>query len=140
MSNLLYLCLILLIFLLNSDVPAGIKGLSEEDRNKYVKLTTSSETEKRHFVRIMFVGKESVGKTCLVKRLLGESIDDEPPSTDGVDIIIRRCKINIENGEWIIDQGMFTIISVQIIKIRKNLSMLEDYYIKICVLLNNSLL
>lgn len=98
--------LILLIRLLNSDVPAGIEGLSDEDRNKYVKLITSSETEKRHFVRIMFVGKESVGKTCLVKRLLRESIADTH-STDGVDIIIRRCKINIENGEWIIDKGMF---------------------------------
>lgn len=105
-TSLLRMYLILLIRLLNSDVPAGIEGLSDEDRNKYVKLITSSETEKRHFVRIMFVGKESVGKTCLVKRLLKESIADTH-STDGVDIIIRRCKINIENGEWIIDQGMF---------------------------------
>ncbi|VDI56727.1 Hypothetical predicted protein [Mytilus galloprovincialis] len=61
----------------------------------------TSETENRYFVRTMIVGKETVGKTCLLKRLLKEDISDVT-STDGVDIVVRRCKINIEDGKWII--------------------------------------
>ncbi|XP_052097366.1 probable serine/threonine-protein kinase roco8 [Mytilus californianus] len=49
----------------------------------------------------MIVGKESAGKTCLLRRLLKEGISDVS-STDGVDIVVRRCKINIENGKWTI--------------------------------------
>lgn len=51
----------------------------------------------------MIVGKESVGKTCVMRRLLKESIDDVV-STDGVDIVVRRCKINIADGKWTIDK------------------------------------
>lgn len=64
----------------------------------------SSETENRYFVRIMIVGKESAGKTCLLRRLLKEGIADVS-STDGVDIIVRRCKINIDDGKWTIGNG-----------------------------------
>ncbi|VDI70823.1 Hypothetical predicted protein [Mytilus galloprovincialis] len=67
----------------------------------FKKLMQKSETEKRYFVRIMIVGKESAGKTCLLRRLLKEDIDDVT-STDGVDIVVRRCKINIEDGKWTI--------------------------------------
>lgn len=90
-----------------------MQRLSEEDMYKYKKLMTTTNCIKRHCVRIMLVGKESVGKTCLLKRLLKENIADTS-STDGVDIIIRRCKINIENGEWIIDKGMFTTAFVML--------------------------
>ncbi|XP_052097433.1 uncharacterized protein LOC127732435 [Mytilus californianus] len=61
----------------------------------------TSKTENRYFVRIMIVGKESAGKTCLLRRLLKEDISDVS-STDGVDIDVRRCKINIKDGKWII--------------------------------------
>ncbi|CAC5421161.1 unnamed protein product [Mytilus coruscus] len=69
----------------------------------FKKLTQKAESEKRYFVRIMIVGKESAGKTCLLRRLLNESITDVT-STDGVDIVVRRCKINIEDGKWTIGQ------------------------------------
>lgn len=59
--------------------------------------------EKRYYVRIMIVGKESVGKTCLVRRLLKESIDDVT-STDGIDITVHQCKIDIDDGKWMIDK------------------------------------
>lgn len=71
-----------------------------------MKLMQSSETEKRYFVRIMIVGKETVGKTCLLRRLLKESIEDVS-STDGIDIVVRRCKINIEDGKWTIGKGIW---------------------------------
>ncbi|XP_063418388.1 probable serine/threonine-protein kinase roco6 [Mytilus trossulus] len=53
----------------------------------------------------MIVGKESAGKTCLLRRLLKEDISDVT-STDGVDIVVRRCKINIEDGKWTIGKGI----------------------------------
>ncbi|CAG2223015.1 unnamed protein product [Mytilus edulis] len=68
---------------------------------KLNKLVKSSETENRYFVRIMIVGKESTGKTCLLRRLLKEGISDVS-STDGVNIVVRRCKINIDDGKWTI--------------------------------------
>ncbi|CAG2184782.1 unnamed protein product [Mytilus edulis] len=75
--------------------------LSEKDKISYNKLMQTSKKENRYFVRTMIVGKETVGKTCLLRRLLKEDISDVT-STDGVDIVVRRCKINIEDGQWII--------------------------------------
>ncbi|XP_063448129.1 uncharacterized protein LOC134727678 [Mytilus trossulus] len=72
----------------------------EEERKKREKVI-SSEMENRHFLRIMIVGKERVGKTCLLKRLLNESID-KVSSTDGVQVVVRQCKIDIKDGKWII--------------------------------------
>ncbi|XP_063418366.1 probable serine/threonine-protein kinase pats1 [Mytilus trossulus] len=53
----------------------------------------------------MIVGKESTGKTCLLKRLLKEDISNVT-STDGVDTVVRRCKINIADGSWIIGKDI----------------------------------
>ncbi|XP_063409167.1 uncharacterized protein LOC134692638 [Mytilus trossulus] len=53
----------------------------------------------------MIVGKESVGKTCLMRRLLKDDIS-EVTSTDGVDIVVRRCKINISDGTWTIGKDI----------------------------------
>lgn len=64
----------------------------------------SSTTAQRYFVRIMIVGKESVGKTSLLRRLLKDSTAGVS-STDGVDIVVNRCKINIEDGKWTIGKG-----------------------------------
>ncbi|CAC5379494.1 unnamed protein product [Mytilus coruscus] len=80
-------------------LPEAINQLSEQDKIRFSKLMQSSQNENRYFVRIMLVGKESVGKTCLLRRLLKEDISDVS-STDGVDIVVRRCKINIEDGKW----------------------------------------
>ncbi|CAG2195546.1 unnamed protein product [Mytilus edulis] len=54
---------------------------------------------------LSYFGKESAGKTCLLRRLLKEDITDVT-STDGVDIVVRRCKINIEDGKWTIGKGI----------------------------------
>ncbi|XP_076085429.1 uncharacterized protein LOC143056232 [Mytilus galloprovincialis] len=84
-------------------LPEAINQLSEEDILRFNKLMQSTQTENRYFVRIMLVGKESVGKTCLLRRLLKENISDVT-STDGVDIVVRRCKINLEDGKWKIEE------------------------------------
>ncbi|XP_071124080.1 uncharacterized protein [Mytilus edulis] len=86
-------------------LPDAINQLSEEDKIRYNTLMQSSKTEKRYYVRIMIVGKKSAGKTCLLRRLLKEDITDVT-STDGVDIVSRRCKINIEDGKWTIGKGI----------------------------------
>lgn len=84
---------------------SSISALSKEkDKNRYIELLQSEKKEKRYFVRIMIVGKAQAGKTCLLRRLLKESITDVS-STDGIDVVVRRCKINIENGNWTIDKG-----------------------------------
>ncbi|CAC5398007.1 unnamed protein product [Mytilus coruscus] len=82
-------------------LPEAINRLSEGDKIRYNTLMQSSKSEKRYFVRIMIVGKQSARKTCLSRRLLNESISDVS-STDGADIVARRCKINMEDGKWII--------------------------------------
>lgn len=81
-----------------------ITTLPEADRIRYIELMQSSETEKRYFVKIMIVGKESAGKTSLLRKLLKDEIKDVS-STDGIDIVIRRCKINIDSGKWTIEKG-----------------------------------
>lgn len=78
--------------------------MDEEDRQAYATLIQSSKTENRYFVKIMIVGKHSVGKTSLLRKLLKEDITDVK-STDGIDIHIHRSKVNIQNGNWIIEKG-----------------------------------
>lgn len=75
-----------------------------DERNEFIKLMEISETERRYFARVMIVGKNSVGKTCLLKRLLMENIDGIT-STDGVDIVEGRCKISLDDGSWKIEKG-----------------------------------
>lgn len=96
------------LYILIIGTPQGIHRLNVADRIRYTNLVQSSATENRYFVRIMIVGKESVGKTCLMRRLLKDSTADVS-STDGVDIVVRRCKINIQDGNWTIEKGRLYI-------------------------------
>lgn len=63
-----------------------------------------SVNEKRYFVKLMIVGKDGAGKSSLLRRLLKEDTKNVK-STDGIDIVVRRCKINTETGKWIIDKN-----------------------------------
>ncbi|XP_071147607.1 uncharacterized protein [Mytilus edulis] len=102
-----WVMILLFVYFVLLVVILGIERRWIKIRSKNIltfkKLVEESKSEKRYFVRIMIVGKESAGKTCLLRRLLNESISDVP-STDGVDIVVRRCKINIEDGKWTIGQ------------------------------------
>ncbi|VDI27951.1 Hypothetical predicted protein, partial [Mytilus galloprovincialis] len=84
------------------------KQLKDEDKHRYMELMQSEQKENRYFVRIMIVGRGRVGKTCLLKRLLKERITNDEQSTDGVDIVVQRCKININDGIWTIGKDMST--------------------------------
>jgi hypothetical protein len=43
-----------------------------------------------------------------MRRLLEEDIDDVT-STDGIDVVIRKCKIRLSDGKWILNEGIFHI-------------------------------
>ncbi|CAG2203599.1 unnamed protein product [Mytilus edulis] len=82
------------------------KDISEEDN--YVYELEKLRPETSYELKLCSVDnyvkrKESGGKTCLLRRLLKDSIDGVT-STDGVDICVGRCKINIQDGKWTIDK------------------------------------
>lgn len=73
--------------------------------------------EIRKYVRIHVIGKSRSGKTCLIRRLLGQGIDDvesrqgidDVESTDGIDIV-KSCQIKTSDGEWTYGNGEFCYI------------------------------
>lgn len=79
-------------------MPETIKQMSKHDRKEFLKATKSGTTQ-RYNIRVMIVGKNSAGKTCLLRRLMNKSIDDVI-STDGLDIERRKCKVDVKTGEW----------------------------------------
>ncbi|KAL3855957.1 hypothetical protein ACJMK2_015154, partial [Sinanodonta woodiana] len=53
-------------------------------------------------IRIMIVGPYDVGKTTLMKRLLGKDVNIcERQSTERIDIQKECCKVSLTTGEWI---------------------------------------
>ncbi|KAL3888409.1 hypothetical protein ACJMK2_000777 [Sinanodonta woodiana] len=55
-----------------------------------------------HNIRIMVVGHMGVGKTTLVKRLLGEEVNiSERHSTEGIDVYVNCCDVSLSTHEWI---------------------------------------
>ncbi|KAL3889288.1 hypothetical protein ACJMK2_001634, partial [Sinanodonta woodiana] len=54
-----------------------------------------------HSIRIMVVGHMGVGKTTLVKRLLGEEVNiSERHSTEGIDVYVNCCDVSLSTHEW----------------------------------------
>lgn len=91
-----------------TDLSAFYNQLLDADKTRYTNLMQSTEMEERYFVKIMIVGKEEAGKTCLLRRLLNEDKKRlvDVTTTDGVNIV-RRCKMNIKDGKWTIEKGRF---------------------------------
>ncbi|XP_071145292.1 uncharacterized protein [Mytilus edulis] len=56
-------------------------------------------SEQRHYVRIVVVGEQGAGKSCLVHRLIDKDIKDVV-STDCLDIQINVCGIDLDTAEW----------------------------------------
>lgn len=97
-----------LLYELILEIPAAIRQLSDKDKDLYIELIKSGE-EKRFFLRIVIIGENGVGKTSLLRRLLGKSIDGVQ-STDGIDIV-HGCQIRLSDGHWVVNEGII-IISV----------------------------
>ncbi|XP_063408958.1 uncharacterized protein LOC134692437 [Mytilus trossulus] len=72
--------------------------LDEKTKETYLK-DISSGTERHRHIRVAIIGEKGVGKTCLLRRLLKQSIEGVQ-STDGVNIEISKCKIRLRDGKW----------------------------------------
>ncbi|XP_071123448.1 probable serine/threonine-protein kinase pats1 [Mytilus edulis] len=65
---------------------------------------TKSGLETRQYVRIQVIGRDRVGKTSLVRRLLfPEDGEYDGKSTDGIEIN-RKCQIRRNDGEWFVGE------------------------------------
>ncbi|CAG2191120.1 TTN [Mytilus edulis] len=80
------------------EMPQTIKNMSVSDRKAFLKAANTGTT-KRYNIRVMISGKQSAGKTCLLRRLMNEDIDGVI-STDGINIERRKCQIDIKTGLW----------------------------------------
>lgn len=75
--------------------------LLDNERQKFIhELFLKGECGKLHFARLVFIGKNGVGKTSLMRRLLWQEKEDvtSTQSTDGIEV--EKCNINITNGKW----------------------------------------
>ncbi|CAC5371918.1 unnamed protein product [Mytilus coruscus] len=95
-------CGVILNMVLIASVCRGIwkesRYLDEETKETYLNDIRSGEERHRH-IRVAIIGEMGVGKTCLLRRLLKQSIDGVQ-STDGVNIEISKCKIRLRDGQW----------------------------------------
>ncbi|CAC5387918.1 unnamed protein product [Mytilus coruscus] len=85
------------------EIPDAIKQMSEHDRSIFLEAAKNG-TAARYNIRIILVGKQRVGKTCLLRRLMNEGIEGVE-STDGINIEVKKCKINLQTKEWIFTKG-----------------------------------
>ena len=66
--------------------------------------------EENYDVRVMAVGQAGVGKSTLTRRLLKLPVKiKEYNSTNGIEVHIRSCQIDLDTGKW----GMFFPLFLQ---------------------------
>ncbi|KAL3887712.1 hypothetical protein ACJMK2_000105, partial [Sinanodonta woodiana] len=82
-------------------LPVEILSMDYNSIQLYQKALDAGK-EKVYNIRVMVVGQFGVGKTTLIKRLLGQPVDiSERNSTEGIDVHKHCCKISLDKGEWI---------------------------------------
>ncbi|XP_063436951.1 uncharacterized protein LOC134718384 [Mytilus trossulus] len=96
----------------DSKIPEQIKKMDHESIAIYLNALESG-SERRRDINLIIVGKKSVGKTSLVRRLFGEELQSVK-STNGIEIHRRRCRINLSNWEWnkVLDTGLVKETSI----------------------------
>lgn len=92
----------LILFLFQEPLPSSTPSSSTNDdiQTDIHELFQKEECGKHYFARVIFIGKNGVGKTSLMRRLLWGTKDQSSStqSTDGIDI--KKCNINIKDGNW----------------------------------------
>ncbi|XP_063408786.1 uncharacterized protein LOC134692265 [Mytilus trossulus] len=78
---------------------------------EHFRQLVETEKEKRHYVRVVVVGEQGAGKSCLVHRLLDKGIKDVV-STDCLDIQVNACGVDLDTAEWcFVKEGHFSGIT-----------------------------
>ncbi|XP_071146866.1 uncharacterized protein [Mytilus edulis] len=95
-----YFAVCIVVYIINRPgIQFCRESLKVTNRNDHL-TAIKDGTEIRRYVRIQVIGKEGVGKSSLVRRLVGDS-NMKVHSTDGIDIV-RKCQIRTTDGEWVI--------------------------------------
>ncbi|XP_063407822.1 uncharacterized protein LOC134691298 [Mytilus trossulus] len=64
-------------------------------------------------MRCMVTGQFAVGKSSLVKLLVGDNVPEGRHATDGISLVEGRCGLDIETRKWImIDPGTYNALDV----------------------------
>ncbi|KAL3862502.1 hypothetical protein ACJMK2_008462, partial [Sinanodonta woodiana] len=88
--------------LLYSDQVLPTKVLNMDARSLHLyKMALKDGKEKAYNIRVMVVGQYGVGKTTLIKRLLGKDVNtSKRQSTEGIHVHIDCCKVSLATREW----------------------------------------
>lgn len=97
-----------MLFLFKDQTPPVIWKIGTSAVALYKDILQAG-TESRHCIRLMIVGPYGVGKTCLMRRLLKKKIKDVT-STNGIDIMVFKCKVRLRDGTWIFSDGKYIYI------------------------------
>ncbi|XP_052094031.1 uncharacterized protein LOC127730022 [Mytilus californianus] len=84
-------------------IPDEILRMDKKSIDLYLRILETG-TETRRDIRVIVVGKQGVGKTSLIRRLLCEDVSNVQ-STNGIDIYVKKCKIRIRDGKWMLEKG-----------------------------------
>lgn len=79
-------------------MPNEIQNMDPRDVAQYLKILEEGKVSSYN-IRLMFVGLYGAGKTCTARRMMGKEIHGVS-STDGIDVYIGKCKVDIRNETW----------------------------------------
>ncbi|KAL3889287.1 hypothetical protein ACJMK2_001634 [Sinanodonta woodiana] len=89
-----------ILYLIFYGVPVEILKMDDRSIQLFEEALKDGK-ETVHSIRIMVVGHMGVGKTTLVKRLLGEEVNiSERHSTEGIDVYVNCCDVSLSTHEW----------------------------------------
>lgn len=85
---------------ISSIMPNTFQYLDEVLVSKFDDLVANGWFES-YEMRIMVMGQSDVGKTTLIKALIGNLVPEETQSTNGITLFEGRCGLDIKDRKWI---------------------------------------